>query len=420
MAAQEFNCPNCGAPLDYQGTGATMRCPYCETSVMVPAEMRSQAKPVQISELFQRLGKIQSTVVTIDQPEAAAADFKKRTGCLVVTILVSVLILVGSMVAVTALMKNRTNQMAGEVSKVSFDAPTMPPAPTEVPVPTLTPTPAFARLVTTFGSSGIGPGLLNDARYIAVDGAGIVYVADYQDGRIQAFDPDGKFLHGWQVGDAKTVIYGLTASLAGTVYVSYKGDIYRFAGSTGKLLGKLEYELGQEFGDVTALPDSGVLSMWYESRWGLITSLEGHRDDLVWFDAEGKFVRRLESAISGQTGDLALDTTLAVDGLGNVFALIENERVIFKFTSQGKFVDRIVMKSKDPSQSLWIDCLAIDGQGRIYVGGSNQVSIFSPEGQYILSFKTDHSVRMMAFSVQGDLYTISGDSVSRYTFGELP
>ena len=420
MAAQEFNCPNCGAPLDYQGTGATMRCPYCETSVVVPAEMRPQAKPVKIGEFFQSSGSVQSTVVTIERSKAAASDAKSRTGCLVGSILVSVLVLVGSMIAVSSLVAKRSNQMASKEYEQSYVAPTQVPMATQVPVPTPIPTQDYASLVTTFSSKGIGPGLLNDARYIAVDGSGTVYVADYQGGRIQAFDADGKYLHGWQVGEAKTVIYGLTASYAGTVYVSYKGDIYRFEGSSGKALGKLDYELGQEFGDVTALPDGGVLGVWYEGRWGMITSLEGHRDDLVWFDAEGKTVRRLESAVSGQTGDLALDTTLAVDGLGNVFALIENERVIYKFTPQGKFVDRIVMTSREPNQSLWIDCIAIDGQGRVYVGGSDQVHIFSPEGQFILSFETEHSVRKMAFSEQGDLYIVSTDSVSRYTFGELP
>jgi outer membrane protein assembly factor BamB/uncharacterized Zn finger protein (UPF0148 family) len=420
VAAQEFNCPNCGAPLDYQGTGTTMRCPYCETSVVIPAELRSQPKPVQIRELFQSSGTIQSTVIHIDQPEAAAAGSKKRTGCLVGIVLVSVLVFVGSIIAVSSLIKTRSSEMAPKEYEQSYLVPTQVPMATEVPVPTILPTPDFAHLVTTFGSSGIGPGLLNDSRYITVDGSGTVYVADYQDGRIQAFDPDGKFLHGWQVGDAKTVIYGLTASHAGTVYVSYEGDIYRFEGSSGKALGKLDYESGQEFGDLAALPDGGVLGAWYEGRWGIITSLEGHRDDLVWFDAEGKTVRRLESAISGQTGDTALDTTLAVDGLGNVYALDEYDREIFKFTSQGKFVDRIAVQSSDPNQSLWIDCIAVDGRGRVYVGGSNQVNIFSPEGQYILSFETDHSVRKMAFSEQGDLYTVSGDSVSRYKLDTLP
>jgi ribosomal protein L7/L12 len=38
-----FNCPSCGAPLDYNGTGETMRCPYCNTSVIVPETLRPAA-----------------------------------------------------------------------------------------------------------------------------------------------------------------------------------------------------------------------------------------------------------------------------------------------------------------------------------------------------------------------------------------
>jgi len=79
-----------------------------------------------------------------------------------------------------------------------------------------------------------------------------------------------------------------------------------------------------------------------------------------------------------------------------------------------------VLTSREPNQSLLIDCIAVDGQGRVYVGGSNQINVFSAEGQYLLSFETDHSVRKMAFSEQGDLYIVSTDSISRYKLGELP
>lgn len=38
---QTFNCPNCGAPLDYDGSGyPTMRCPFCNNPVVVPQELR--------------------------------------------------------------------------------------------------------------------------------------------------------------------------------------------------------------------------------------------------------------------------------------------------------------------------------------------------------------------------------------------
>jgi DNA-directed RNA polymerase subunit RPC12/RpoP len=41
MATKIFTCPNCGAPLDYNDTDAsTIRCPFCETSLVVPEELR--------------------------------------------------------------------------------------------------------------------------------------------------------------------------------------------------------------------------------------------------------------------------------------------------------------------------------------------------------------------------------------------
>ena len=46
--SQTFSCPACGAPLDYGGHGAaTLTCPYCYTSVIVPQELRNQrSEPV--------------------------------------------------------------------------------------------------------------------------------------------------------------------------------------------------------------------------------------------------------------------------------------------------------------------------------------------------------------------------------------
>jgi outer membrane protein assembly factor BamB len=149
----------------------------------------------------------------------------------------------------------------------------------------------------------------------------------------------------------------------------------------------------------------------------MITSLKGHRDDLVWFDADGNTARTLESAISGQTGSLALDTTVAVDGLGTVYALSSYDGAVFKFSPEGKFIDRFDYQGSNGQNG---QCIAVDGQGRVYIGGSRQVSIFSPDGSFIRNFETEVNVYKMAFSEQGDLYIVSGDSVSRYTLGELP
>ena len=43
MMAQTFECPSCGAALEYHGGAeTTVQCPYCGNTVVVPEELRPQ------------------------------------------------------------------------------------------------------------------------------------------------------------------------------------------------------------------------------------------------------------------------------------------------------------------------------------------------------------------------------------------
>ena len=86
-----------------------------------------------------------------------------------------------------------------------------------------------------FGSEGIGPGMMKDARSIALDGKGNIYVGEYIGGRIQVFDATGKFLTQWMV-DTKMPLRGLAADRKGTVYVVQRGAITRYEGETGTVI----------------------------------------------------------------------------------------------------------------------------------------------------------------------------------------
>jgi hypothetical protein len=88
--------------------------------------------------------------------------------------------------------------------------------------------PILGLILFTFGSEGIGPGMFTDARSIAVDGEGRIYVGEYTGGRIQVFDPDGKFISQWSIGDRKTILRGLTTDRKGTVYAVHGGRINRY------------------------------------------------------------------------------------------------------------------------------------------------------------------------------------------------
>jgi hypothetical protein len=45
--AQSFSCPNCGATLEYSGSGRTMKCSYCESQATVPEELWQAAESAQ-------------------------------------------------------------------------------------------------------------------------------------------------------------------------------------------------------------------------------------------------------------------------------------------------------------------------------------------------------------------------------------
>jgi hypothetical protein len=45
--SQSFNCPNCGAGLEYSDAERTMRCTFCNTTVAVPEELWRAAEAAQ-------------------------------------------------------------------------------------------------------------------------------------------------------------------------------------------------------------------------------------------------------------------------------------------------------------------------------------------------------------------------------------
>jgi hypothetical protein len=44
---QTFNCPSCGASLDYEGSEPVVQCAYCGSAAIVPETLRSEAPGVE-------------------------------------------------------------------------------------------------------------------------------------------------------------------------------------------------------------------------------------------------------------------------------------------------------------------------------------------------------------------------------------
>jgi len=384
-----FDCPKCGAPVSYAanlGTG-TARCAYCNSQLAVPDELHGQPARV-ISQIDINIG-----------PHVAATATKWIWVLVLVPIVIVVIVIAAVLGALAPVIKSVSSIPNAPKSPISI--PGMPSAPSGDKGG------GFATVTLKFGSEGIGPGMMTNARSIALDGAGRIYVGEYTGGRVQVFDADGKFISQWMV-DPKMPLRGMAADRKGTVYIAQKGTITRYEGETGKSLGELTYSEGWGFDDIVAAPDGGLVCSWYKNR-----------DDIVRFNAEGQAVRTIRAAISSASGDSELDTSVAIDGLGNIYALGSFNNAVFKFGPDGRFLTRFGSQGRQPGQISAAQAIAVDGKGRVFVSDSKGVQVFDSNGRYLTVFIPEGVIASgMIFNDKNELFIAARNKVMRYALSE--
>jgi len=384
-----FDCPKCGAPVSYEqdviGANLTARCSYCNSSLSVPDAMRGRPAHV-VSH------------VNIDLRNTGARATKWILLIVMIPVAGLVILLLGLGGLLSWTTSSRNNNTSSFPTLPSLIRPPTPPAKEKADT--------FATKTLSFGSEGIGPGMFKDARSIAVDGSGKIYVAEYIGGRVQVFDPEGKFITQWTV-DPKMPLRGLTADRKGTVYVVQKGDITRYEGETGKLLGEVGYPGGGGFDDVNISPDGGLVAAWYSNR-----------DDVVRFNSSGEVTRTIKAAISSASGDSELNTRVAIDGLGNIYALGTFNSAVFKFGPDGKFLTRFGEAGNEPGQFRAAFAIAVDGKGRVYVSDIKGIQIFDGNGRYLRTMKPDGLASGMLFNDKNELVIAARTKVLKYSLDD--
>jgi len=298
-----------------------------------------------------------------------------------------------------------TLQPAGENRRATATPRPATPTSSSYAQPTATSAPVArgpASVALTFGEEGIGPGMFTDARSIAIDNnTGYIYVGEYIGGRIQVFDETGKFLKQWSV-DPEMPLRGMDVDRSGAVYAVQRGLINKYNGDTGELMGEISYAGGQDFDDVVVAADGGLVAAWY-----------GNDDDIVRFNASGQPVLTIPAAVSSQTNSSELETRVAVDGLGNIYALGTFNSAVLKFGPDGKFLDKFGSGGGSPGELDSPMAIAVDGKGRIYVSELvGPVKIFDSGGQYLDSIAI--AALGMRFNDQGDLFVASRTRVLKY------
>lgn len=386
-----FQCPSCGSSLEVVDA-PSVTCKYCGNSVPVPAHLRPQKPQV-----------IQPQVIVQQAPDysqqyAQAVRGGQRFGCIFTLLL---LLLIGG-ITVFALVSSQTaiSTVVNEVSNATGIG---------VQLPGSTPTPSFAEAVLEFGGKGSGPGLFEDARYVAVDPDGNIFVAEFDTGRMQKFDPAGKFLQQIDIEpdkDGYNTVEGLAADYAGHVFVSRRGDILKYDAADGQLMTTFPGKFPDTWYGALAVDPSNALYATHNTA---------SDDDVLKLSPEGKLLKRWKSIVTSvNKKDPALDLYLAVDGTGNIYISSSFSAQIYIFDKDGKFVDRFGEEGSDPGQLNSPGAIAIDGHNRVYVKTFGRVDVFNSSGNYLGSLPQDYTkgaVMGLTVDIQGSIYAITNNGL---------
>ncbi len=370
-----LQCPACAAPLEYdeESERETIRCHFCNSTAVLPQRPRAQQQHIRISFGRPRKG------VTKGSPAG------------IIIVLVVVLLIGGGVVigvinaisrAVNGVPPSTTN------TRTAFNPPSTTPKRPPEPLP-------------FFGKEGVGAGHFKDARSIAVDAEGRIYVGEYTGGRIQVFDREGKFLTQW-TADPKMPLRGMTADRGGTVYVVQKGEINKYEGTTGRFLGKVGEGAGR-YDDVFATPDGGLVAFARKTY-----------DSVVRLDSSGQVRQVIEKAVSGQTDRSELSIRVAADGTGNVYALGEFNDAVFKFSPDGRFQTRFGGDGDEPGLFRAPGAVAVDNQGRVYVADFKGVQVFDPNGRYLKVIGVKGAASGLAFNDKNELLVVARTAVWKF------
>ena len=499
-----LNCPNCGAPLDYKGSDPIIRCPFCNSSVIVPDNLRgqpsfssqphnftltgsgnmnaliNQARRFKEVKEFAQAGKEEEAVRVYMEITGTSADVARsavaamlrgmpikltdinmnfsgsvppvvfgpsgaylpnanppiptnnydplnvnerpagnlgRTigcgiGCFTVGIVILILIATlvptaaGLMGVAVSLKPDMVLTLLPAISQIDItpQAPiiaksTNTPEARKSPTPVPSATEAFAYQLFSFGKTGTDQGSFASVRAIAVDPSNsTIFAANYEGGRVQAFDPQGKYITEWVVPGNNPLIQDMAADHKGNLFIVVSGNILVY-NAQGKLQSTIKpASLQDHYEDVAVLKDGSLMVVSFG-------------ENILHITTTGKVLSRIDKAISHVIGKPELDSKIAVDGSGNTYLLGSFSNSIFIFSAQGKFIRRFGSDGDQAGQLRAPLALAIDPKGRIFVSDFKGVQVFSNDGTYNNVLKVRGAVFGLAFDDQGSLYLSSNSEI---------
>jgi sugar lactone lactonase YvrE len=366
-------CPKCGASVP--GEDASLTCRYCGTSLTAPQT---------------------------PEPAPAIGAPGKRHALLYAALGVPA-VLLGVLALVVLVRHNASPSTSNTPTTAALTTEPPPPAalPPSAPaaVASLAP-PAkseFADVAFEFGENGKGPGQLGDAFQIAVDPNGDSYVSLFNSRRIHHFDPAGKFVGSFELGEGTqdNLVQGLAATYDGHLWVTRGGDLVKLALPSGKVVRTIQHQKPQVSYQGVAVDATNGL---YATNIGAITFISTNgrlpqSDNIRKLDKNGNLLAAWKD-VGGKTG-----ASLAVDGEGNLYVAERRSPYIDILDPNGKVKARFSGVHGSGAG------IVVDGKRRIFTGGRG-ITVFDATGNKLGRIGDDEVKSIALGGPKGQLYVL--------------
>ena len=411
-----FKCPQCGAPIEIPSGVSSTKCSYCGASIIIPKELRAKIEATE----RKKIRKTDEPKVEIEIPLApppappALPTYPKpligaeATATIAVFILSCIALTAFAIVVATTDLKRLRDNITDRIPATPFlaigDAATPAAASTSSSATRATAAVSDAALIVN------GDGIFQDPQALSIDANNNYYVSDGKAVRIYKFDSSGKLVHQWAV-DTQSA-YGsrsLAADRFGNLYVVQDGVLLKYNAISGALQSKITDSNGAGFLDVASLPDGGFTTTWYSSR-----------DDIVRFNANAQMIFRVQKAVSSQTNKPEKLLRIAVDPSGNLYAAGDDNGVVVKYSSEGKFLIKFGSAGSGAGQFQSISGIAIaPDRARVYVSDLKGIQAFDSDGRYLgVSKPSGGFVHDITFNDKSEMFGLIGNKVYKLTLAK--
>lgn len=242
--------------------------------------------------------------------------------------------------------------------------------------------PQAGRLVKVWGRRGVGPGQLQKPRAAAVDAAGRIYLVDMT-ARIQCFDDEGNYLHGWSTPEHATgKPVGLGVDRQGRIVVAdthyFRVLFYTSEGEllTDRTIGGVHGERDGEFGFVTDVAQDSAGCYYVGDYNGA--------DRIQKFSPDGEFLASW-GGMGEAPGRFMRPQCLVMDADDVLWVCDACNHRIQKFSTAGELIEVWGERGTAPGKLSYPYCLELDGDGAVYVCefGNHRVQKLTLAGESI-------------------------------------